>query len=77
MSTLEQRLAALWRRQHYESGFSRLHFLVTTAQHIAVEWRHRARSRAELARMSDYDLRDLGLTRAEVARESAKPFWQA
>lgn len=77
MSTLEQRLAALWRRQPYESGFSRLRSLVTTAQHIAVEWHHRARSRAELARMSDCDLRDIGLTRTEVARERAKPFWRA
>ena len=77
MSTLEQRRAARWRRQHYESGFSRLSILVATVQHLAAEWRRRARSRAELAQMSDHDLRDIGLTRAEVAHESAKPFWRA
>jgi uncharacterized protein YjiS (DUF1127 family) len=77
MSTLEQRLAARWRRQPYESGFSRLSLLVAAVQHLATEWLRRARSRAELAQMSDRDLRDIGVTRAEVAHESAKPFWRA
>jgi uncharacterized protein YjiS (DUF1127 family) len=58
MSTLEQRLAARWRRQPYESGFSRLRLLVATTQCLATEWRRRARSRGELAQMSDHDLRE-------------------
>ena len=77
MSTLEQRLAARWRRQPYDSVFSRLPIRVATVQHLAAEWRRCARSRAELARMSDHDLRDIGITRAEVAHESAKPIWRA
>jgi uncharacterized protein YjiS (DUF1127 family) len=77
MSTLEQRLAARWHRQPYEAGFSRLRLLVATLQHLAAEWRRRARSRAELAQMSEHDLRDIGIMRAEVACESAKPFWRA
>jgi uncharacterized protein YjiS (DUF1127 family) len=76
MSTLEQRLAARWRRQPYESGFSRLPLLVATVRYLAAEWRGRARSRAELAQMSDRDLRDIGITRAEAAHESTKPFWR-
>jgi len=75
MSTLEQRLAARWRRQPY--GFSRLQLLVAAVQYLAAEWHRRARGRAVLAQMSDRDLRDIGLTRADVARESAKPFWRA
>jgi uncharacterized protein YjiS (DUF1127 family) len=75
MSTLEQRLR--WRRQPYEWRFSRLRLLVATVQYLAAEWRHRARSRAVLAQMSDRDLHDIGVTRAEVAHESAKPFWRA
>ena len=75
MSTLEQRL--LWRRQPDESGFSRLRLLAATVQYVATEWHHRARSRAALAQMSDRDLRDIGITRAEAAHESAKPFWRA
>jgi uncharacterized protein YjiS (DUF1127 family) len=30
-----------------------------------------------LAQMSDRDLRDIGITRAEAAHESVKPFWRA
>lgn len=39
-------------------------------------WRHRARERAELARMSDRELQDIGLTRLDAVREYQKPFWQ-
>ncbi len=42
-----------------------------------LRWRRRARGRAALAQMSDRDLLDIGITRADVARESAKPFWRA
>jgi uncharacterized protein YjiS (DUF1127 family) len=75
MSTLEQRLR--WRRQPYEWGFFRLRLLAATVQYLAAEWRHRARGRTVLAQMSDRDLRDIGITRAEAAHESAKPFWRA
>jgi uncharacterized protein YjiS (DUF1127 family) len=75
MSTLEQRLAARWHRQPY--GFSRLQLLVAAVQYLAAEWHRRARGRAVLAQMSDRDLRDIGLTRSDAARESAKPFWRA
>lgn len=35
----------------------------------------RARQRRLLAELDDRRLRDLGLSRADVAREAAKPFW--
>lgn len=38
-------------------------------------WRQLSRDRAELAQMSDERLRDIGLSRADVARESSRPFW--
>ena len=77
MSTLEQRLAARRRRQPYDFGFFRLSLLVATVQYLAAEWRRRARGRMMLAQLSDHDLRDIGITRAEAAHESAKPFWRA
>ena len=40
-------------------------------------WNRRARERAELASLSERDLRDLGLSPGEAAFESAKPFWRA
>lgn len=33
------------------------------------------RQRAALKRLTDDDLRDVGLSRADVAKELAKPFW--
>ncbi len=39
-------------------------------------WRHRAKERAELARMSERELQDIGLTRLDAVREYQKPFWR-
>src|SRR5579871_6287638 len=40
-------------------------------------WLGRWRHRAELARWSDRDLHDVGLSWSEVIREAEKPFWRA
>jgi uncharacterized protein YjiS (DUF1127 family) len=40
------------------------------------EWRRRARDRAELARLDDRTLEDIGLTRADAEFLSNKPFWR-
>ena len=39
-------------------------------------WRNRSAERAVLARLDDRSLRDIGITRLDVARECAKPFWR-
>ena len=39
-------------------------------------WRARTRSRGDLTRLSDNVLKDIGLSRADVYRESSKPFWR-
>jgi uncharacterized protein YjiS (DUF1127 family) len=39
-------------------------------------WAERARQRRQLAELDDYMLRDIGLSRADVATEVGKPFWQ-
>jgi uncharacterized protein YjiS (DUF1127 family) len=44
---------------------------------LFVEWQHRIRSRWELQMLKDYELRDIGLTRATVDNECEKPFWRA
>ena len=47
--------------------------------HVAAtvrEWHRRARERAELAALDDRTLKDIGLTRADAAFISNKPFWR-
>jgi uncharacterized protein YjiS (DUF1127 family) len=39
-------------------------------------WRQRSRERAELARLHDRTLRDIGVTRCDVWHEINKPFWR-
>jgi uncharacterized protein YjiS (DUF1127 family) len=39
-------------------------------------WLRRLRERAELARFTERDLRDIGLTQADADYEAGKPFWR-
>jgi uncharacterized protein YjiS (DUF1127 family) len=38
-------------------------------------WRDRAKKRRQLAEMRERDLKDIGLTRLDAAKEVRKPFW--
>lgn len=40
-------------------------------------WRERVRSRRELARWSERELHDIGVSASSVADEINKPFWRA
>jgi uncharacterized protein YjiS (DUF1127 family) len=40
------------------------------------EWRRRARERAQLARLDDRIMQDIGLTRADAEFLINKPFWR-
>jgi uncharacterized protein YjiS (DUF1127 family) len=57
-------------------------FLAALAQSAArgieqlLVWQDRARQRRHLAELGDHSLKDLGLSRADVAGESSKPFWR-
>jgi uncharacterized protein YjiS (DUF1127 family) len=51
----------------------------STLQHLVFLigfWIERSRQRRELAALRDYELRDIGLTRADAEREYGKPFWR-
>lgn len=39
-------------------------------------WQERAAQRAHLASLDDHALRDIGLSRADVERETSLPFWR-
>ena len=40
-------------------------------------WRQRYRDRRELARWTERDLHDIGLSPSDIAHELEKPFWRA
>ena len=41
------------------------------------EWRCRTRSRRDIAKLDDRDIRDLGLDPGQLRFEAQKPFWRA
>lgn len=44
---------------------------------LLLVWQERASQRRHLESLDERYLRDMGLSRADVAREAAKPFWKA
>ena len=67
MSVLVQRMMT---NHHEASAFQEL------VQQVRL-WRRRAAERAELARWSERELHDVGLSWADVAGGLEKPFWRA
>jgi uncharacterized protein YjiS (DUF1127 family) len=61
-------LSETWRRQAR-------HIVTSWASRVS-EWRERAHSRHELSQLSDFDLQDIGWTRAGAVGEATKPFWR-
>jgi uncharacterized protein YjiS (DUF1127 family) len=43
---------------------------------VLLTWLERVRQRRHLGQLSDHMLKDIGLSRADVERETAKPFWR-
>jgi uncharacterized protein YjiS (DUF1127 family) len=43
---------------------------------LLLTWMARARDRRQLAAMCDRELKDMGISRADVQAESRKPFWR-
>jgi uncharacterized protein YjiS (DUF1127 family) len=77
MSTLQHRLAATRpRRPEYAADPQPAPRRLLILLSVLREWRRRFRGRETLAQLSDGALRDVGLTRADVARECGKPFWR-
>lgn len=40
-------------------------------------WYERAQQRRQLGGLSDYALKDIGVSRVDALREAAKPFWRS
>ncbi|MGQ9368960.1 DUF1127 domain-containing protein [Azospirillum sp. ST 5-10] len=50
--------------------------LVVAAADTLATWNDRRRQRAALQSLPDHLLHDIGVSRADVAHEADKPFWQ-
>jgi len=49
---------------------------VVRAIRLVRTWRQRARGRRQLAQMSEFQLKDIGVSRIDAKREARKPFWR-
>ena len=49
---------------------------VAAAWVLLATWIERARQRNALTALDDHQLRDIGITRLDAARECEKPFWR-
>ncbi len=60
------------------AGFLRGQVMAPMARGIEIllMWQRRANERHAMLHLDDKVLRDLGLSRSEVIRESRKPFWR-
>ena len=50
-------------------------FAIATVRRL-LYWQERARQRRQLTSLDDRALKDIGLSRSDVAGESSKPFWR-
>jgi uncharacterized protein YjiS (DUF1127 family) len=50
---------------------------VSTIWRLLLVWQRRYAERQAMARFEAHRLKDIGLSREQVAREIAKPFWRA
>jgi uncharacterized protein YjiS (DUF1127 family) len=58
-------------------GLKGLNDALVTVFDTVLDWQDRARQRNRLGEMDDHLLRDVGLSRADLEHEAAKPFWRA
>ncbi|MBX3453063.1 DUF1127 domain-containing protein [Ferrovibrio sp.] len=49
--------------------------MASTIVYGLLAWQRRAEERAVLAGLSERQLKDIGLSRGDIAAESGKPFW--
>lgn len=61
---------------HHPLTKSQLWSVVPRLGALLRQWQRRSRERDELARLSERELRDLGLSRGTVYDELRKPFWR-
>lgn len=67
-------MSAIATRRRYRD---RLSLAPLSILDLLLGWSARARERRMLLQLDERMLKDIGVTRADVAREATKPFWRA
>ncbi|MBL8704720.1 MAG: DUF1127 domain-containing protein [Rhodospirillales bacterium] len=57
-------------------GFAQQPSLMARLVDLMLDWNDRARSRRQLAGLTEGELKDIGLNQSDVTIESSKPFWR-
>lgn len=57
-------------------GFVQQPSLMARLVDLLLDWNERARSRRQLAGLTETELKDIGLNQSDVTIESSKPFWR-
>lgn len=56
---------------------AKLRILLPKIKNAIYLWKERARQRRALAQLSNYQLKDIGLSRSDAINEAGKPFWKS
>jgi len=56
--------------------FSKLRIYLTGVWCLVQGWKERSCQRRELAQLSTYQLKDIGISREDAINETSKPFWK-
>ena len=54
----------------------RIKLAASAVLELALVWQDRSEQRRALAALTDHQLKDIGLSRADAVRETMKRFWQ-
>ena len=76
MTTIVIRSSIDRRRSKPRPGFVSHPGLIARILEVLATWHDRSVQRRMLARMSEYQLHDIGLSRSQVSFEIEKPYWR-
>lgn len=67
---------AIYTTKSHISGFDTKPSLLARARDLLVRYRRRSQERSLLAKLSERDMRELGMNRAQLEFEINKAFWE-
>ena len=77
MMSYARRIEPDWRERHAVPPATTVRGAVVRLVLALLRWQELAQQRRRLLSLDDRMLKDIGITRADAAREGARPFWDA